>query len=93
MKELMFQKELTLIKQRSQKNLCFVIFGIFKDIGFKIQPYACNGCYNLSMVYDLDDLMILNIKGVDYGCFVCNMSKNTAIKLLNNSYLDDKGAL
>ena len=36
MKELMFQKELTLIKQRSQKNLCFVIFGIFKDIGFKI---------------------------------------------------------
>ena len=45
------------------------------------------------MVYDLDNLMILNIKGVDYGCFVCNMSENTAIKLLNNSYLDDKGAL
>ena len=45
------------------------------------------------MVYDLDDLMILNINGVDYGCFVCNMSKNTAIKLLNNSYLDDKGTL
>ena len=36
MKELMFQKELTLIKQRNEKNLCFAIFGIFKDIGFKI---------------------------------------------------------
>ena len=42
------------------------------------------------MVYDLDNSMILNIKGVYYRCFVFNMSKNTAIKLLNNSQLDDK---
>ena len=28
------------------------------------------------MVYDLDDFMILNINGVDYRCFVYNMSKN-----------------
>ena len=66
----------------------------FKDIGYTFQPYACNRCHNLSMmVYDLDDFMILNIKGVDYRCFVCNVSKNTAIKLLNNSQLDDKGTL
>ena len=45
------------------------------------------------MVYDLDDIMILNIKDVDYRCFVFNMSKNTAIKLLNNSKVDDKGTL
>ena len=45
------------------------------------------------MVDDLDDFIILNIKGVDYRCFVCNMSKNTAIKLLNNSQLDDKCTL
>ena len=37
------------------------------------------------MVYDLGNLMILNIKGVDYRCFVCNMSKDTVMKLLNNS--------
>ena len=42
------------------------------------------------MVYDLDNSMILNIKGVDYRCFVFNMSKSTAIKLLNSSQLDDK---
>ena len=63
---------------------------IFKDIGYKFKPYACKRCHDLSMmVYDLD-FTILNIKGVDYRCFVCNMSKNTAIKLLNNSQLDDK---
>ena len=43
------------------------------------------------MVYDLDDFMILNIKGVDYRCFVFNMSKNDTIKLLSNSNLDIKG--
>ena len=37
--------------------------------------------------------MILNIKGVDYKCYVFNMTKNDAIKLLNNSVLDDKGVL
>ena len=66
----------------------------FKDIGYEYEQYACNGCYDLSMmVYDLDDFMILNTKGVDYRCFVCNMSKNTAIKLLNNSQLDNKSTL
>ena len=34
--------------------------------------------------------MILNIKGVDYRCFVFNMSKNIAIKLLSNYKLDEK---
>ena len=67
---------------------------IFKDIGYKYEPLVCNKCHDLSMVvYDLKDLMILNIKGVDYRCYVFNMSKSDAIKLLNNSVLDKKGVL
>ena len=66
----------------------------FKDIGHEYEQYVCNGCQELSvMVYDLHDFMILNIKGVDYRCFVFNMSKNNAIKLLNNSTLDNKSIL
>ena len=45
------------------------------------------------MVYDLNDFIILNIKGIDYRWYVLNMSKNDAIKLLNNSVLDNKGVL
>ena len=45
------------------------------------------------VVYDLKNFMILNIKGVDYRCYVFNMSKNDAINLLNNSCLDNKGVL
>ena len=67
-----------------ESMLCHYLY--FKDIGFKFQPYGCNGCHDLSMmVYHLEDFMILNIKGVDYRCFVCKWSKNTAIRLLNNS--------
>ena len=64
--------------------LCYYWYS--KDILYKYEQYICNGCHNLLMVlYDLDNFMILNIKGVDYRCFVFNMSKNDAIKLLNNS--------
>ena len=39
--ELIFQKEFMLTKQMHQKNVIFVI------IGFKYEPYLCNGCYGL----------------------------------------------
>ena len=66
----------------------------FKDVGYKYELNVCNGCHNLSMVvYNLKDFMILNIKGVDYRCYVFVMSKNDVIKLLNNSWLDNKGVL
>ena len=45
------------------------------------------------MVYDLNDFMTLNREGIDYRCYVFNMSRSDAIKLLNNSVLDNKGVL
>ena len=45
------------------------------------------------VVYDLKKFMILNIKGVDYRCYVFNMNRSDAINLLNNSWLDNKGVL
>ena len=45
------------------------------------------------VVYDLKNFMILNIIGVDYRCYMFNMSKNDVINLLNNSWLDNKGVL
>ena len=66
----------------------------FIDIGLKYQPYVYNKCHDLSMVVqDLQDLTILKIKNIDYRCYVFNMSKQEAIKLLNNSKLDNKGVL
>ena len=83
------------INKSNESNDCMIChYWYFLDIGYKYEPYVCNGCHDLSMmVYDVDDFMILNIKVVDCRCFVCNMSKITAVKLLNNSQLDNKGTL
>ena len=81
-------------KTNKSKECMICLYWYFKDIGYEYEQYISNGCHDLSiMVYDLDDFMILNIKGVDYRYLVYNMSKNTATKLLNNSALDNKDIL
>ena len=42
MKKLMFQKELTLIKQVHQKNVCFVIIGTLKMFDLNLNMFAVN---------------------------------------------------
>ena len=38
----------------------------FKDIGYKFEPYVCNGCHSVSMMdYELKSILILNANGVD----------------------------
>ena len=81
-------------KSDKSKECMVCPYWCFKDIGYKYEPYVCNGCHDLSvMVYELKDIAILNVKGVDYRCYVFNMSKSDAINLLNNSVLDNKGVL
>ena len=83
------------LKKSDKSNECMICqYWYFKDIGYKYKPYVCNQCHDLSMVvYDLNDFMILNIKDINYRCYVFNMTKNDAIKLLNDSVLDNKGVL
>ena len=45
------------------------------------------------VVYDLNNFMILNVKGVDYRYHMFYMSKNDASTLPYNSMLDNKGVL
>ena len=45
------------------------------------------------MAYELENITMLNVKGVDYRCVLWNITKNDAINRLNNSKLDDKGSL
>ena len=81
-------------KTNKSKECMICHYWYFKDIDYEYEQYVCNGCHDLSMmVYNLDDFMILNIKGVDYRCFVFIMSISHAVELLNNSPLDDKRVL
>ena len=81
-------------KSDKSKECMICHYWYFKDIGYKYEPHVCNKCYDLmTVVYDLKNFMILNIIGVDYRCYVFNMSRSDAINLLNNSCLDNKGVL
>ena len=45
------------------------------------------------MSYELGNIEILNVKGIDYRCLVWNMTTNDEISRLNNSELHDKESL
>ena len=65
-----------------------------KDVGYKFQPYVCNGCHAvLMMVYELKNIATLNAKGADCRYISWSVSKYDAISRLNNPALDDKGVL
>ena len=43
--------------------------------------------------YELENITILNVKGLDYRGVLWNMTKNDTINRLNNSKLNDKVTL
>ena len=68
-------------------------YSYFKD-GFKYQPFVCNGCHDFSMtVMNLSDFFILSVRSVDYRVYISGVDKKTAVFILNNSDLGNKGIL
>ena len=56
----------------------------FKDIGFKYEPYLCNGCH------DLMQKAIVYVNRNAYRIHFWYMSKDDAINIMNGSNLVDK---
>ena len=66
----------------------------FKDIGFKYQPYVCNGCHDFYItVQVLFDFFILIIKGANYRVYIANFDKKDAVNILNSSNLSNRGVV
>ena len=43
----------------------------FKDVGFKFEQHVCNKCHDVSITaYELKNIAILNVKGVDFRCIL-----------------------
>ena len=43
--------------------------------------------------HELKNMVILNVKGVDFRCILWSISRDEAVNRLNSSVLDDKGVL
>ena len=66
----------------------------FKDIGFKYEPYLCNGCHDLMQKpMSFNNNAIVYVKGNTYRINFWYMSKDAAINIMNCSILLDKGGV
>ena len=81
-------------KTSASKECKLCHYWYFKDVGFKFEPHVCNKCHDVLMTaYELKNIAILNVKGVDFRCILWGISRDEAVKSLNYSALEDKGVL
>ena len=63
----------------------------FKNIGFKYEPYLCNGCHNLMQkAISFNNVAVAYVKGSAYKINFWYMSQNDEINIMNDSNLVDK---
>ena len=63
----------------------------FKDIGFKYEPYLCNGCHDLmSKAMSFNNVAIIYVKGNAYRINFWYMSTDDPINIMNGSNTVDK---
>ena len=81
-------------KISASKECMLFHYWYFKDVGFKSKPHVCNKCHDVLMnAYNLKNIAILNVKGVNFRCILWGISRDEAVNRLNNSVLEDKGVL
>ena len=72
-----------------ERDICH--YWYFLKHSFKFQLNDCNRRHDLPiMSINLSDIAILHIKGSYYRCIISLISKNEAIKLMQNTYLTEK---
>ena len=78
-------------KTSASKECELCHYWYFKDVGFRFETHVCNKCHNvLVTAYELKNVAILNVKGVDFRCILRGVSRNEAVNRLNDP---DKSAL
>ena len=82
-------------KTNASKECDICNFWYIKDIGFKYEPYVCNGCHDLMQkVMSFNDVAIVCVKRSAYRIHFWYMSKDDAISIMNNfNFVDKKDVL
>ena len=78
-------------KTNASKECKICHYWYFKDIGFKYEPYLCNGCHGLMQkAVSFNDVAIVYVKGSACRIHFWYMSKDDTVSIMNNSNLNDK---
>ena len=80
-------------KTTASKECDICHYWYFKDIGFRYEPYFCNGCHDLMQkAMGFNDVAIVYVKGSVYRIHFEYMSKDKATSIISNSnFVDEKG--
>ena len=77
-------------KTTASKQCMLCHYWYFKDVEFKFEPHVCNKCHDILMTaYELKDIAILNVKGVNFRFTLWSISRDEAVNRLNNSPQED----
>ena len=78
-------------KANASKECDICHYWYFKDIGFKYEPYLCNGCHDLMQkAMNFNDVAIFSVKGSDYRIHFLYKSKNYSINIMKHLNLNKK---
>ena len=89
-----FSEGIDVNKTSASKECELCHYWFFKDIGFKFEEHVCNKYHDLlTMTYSLKNIVILSVKEALFRCLLMSISKNEALKRLNNSVTYDRGVL
>ena len=84
-------EEIDVNKTSLSKECDICCYWYFKDIGFRYEPYLCNGCHDLMQkALSFDNVAIVYVKENAYRIHFWYISKNDAINVINGSNLVDK---
>ena len=80
------------IKKTNLSKECDIChYWYLENIGFKYEPYLCNGCHDLMQkAMSFNNIAIVYVNGNAYRIHFCYMSKDDAISIMNGSNLVDK---
>ena len=67
-------------KTNTFKEYMLCHYWYFQDAIFKFEPHVCNKCYDILMTaYELRNIAILNVKGVDFRCILWDISTDQTV--------------
>ena len=80
---------------KSNKSKKYTIYYYqFFNHGFEFQDYLYNSCHDLTtLCFNISDVAIIIVKNVNYRRIIYNIDIPEAIKLLENSVLEDGNSI
>ena len=84
-------EEIDVNKTSLSKECDICCYWYFKDIGFRYEPYLCNGCHDLMQkALSFNNIAIVYVKENAYRIHFWYISKDDATNVINGSNLVDK---